>query len=283
MRLLAFGAGLPRVLVGFIAADVDVFRGEKLHDFRQDILQEFKGLFVADAELGVLVRLARAGHFRIGGQYLFGVGGHLYFGDDGDVALGGIGQQLADVVLRVVAAVGTRSSLLAILASAFEPPVFPYSLRTPGGELRQARILLDFDTPACAVGQVQVQAVQLEAGHGIHLLLDVRDVAGRHLPLAFAGRRGQLHQGLQTVEQAGICAGRNVYALRRHAQFIAFRCAGAGVVQLLQDDACLSGRGVVAVLQACAQERLLLEVIQQLLQLIALQVTAQPGVGIEGE
>ena len=59
--LLTFRAGFPSRLSGFIATDMNVFGREKSHNFRQHIFQKREGFFIADTEIGVLVRFARTG------------------------------------------------------------------------------------------------------------------------------------------------------------------------------------------------------------------------------
>ena len=59
--LLTFRTGLPSRLAGLIATDMNVFGREKFHDFRQHIFQKHEGFFIADTEIGVLVRFARTG------------------------------------------------------------------------------------------------------------------------------------------------------------------------------------------------------------------------------
>jgi hypothetical protein len=46
---LAFGAVSPAVLGGFVAADVDVFRGEEVDDFVDDVFEKLEGFVVACA------------------------------------------------------------------------------------------------------------------------------------------------------------------------------------------------------------------------------------------
>ncbi len=69
----------------------------------------------------MLVRLAGARQFGICGKHLGRMSRHLDFGDDGDIAVGGIPDYLAQIVLGVEPTGSLRVGSLAI----FVVPVFP--------------------------------------------------------------------------------------------------------------------------------------------------------------
>ena len=72
--------------------------------------------------------------------------GHVEFGDDADAAVARVGDDLADLVLRVEIAVGAH--------------------------LLQLRKSLAFDAEALIVGEVPVEYVELHGGHGVEIALD---------------------------------------------------------------------------------------------------------------
>ncbi len=101
------------------------------------------------------------------------MGRHLDFGHDGDVAHGGILHELAQVVAGVISSAGTRVGLLAVTASVGGvPPLFPVGFGTPGGKLGEARVAGYLDAPSGGIGEVEVQTVELVAGHGVNLLFE---------------------------------------------------------------------------------------------------------------
>ena len=110
---LAVGTGFPAVLGAFVAADVNVGTGEEVADFIEDVFDEGEGGFFAGAVdffedapgCADGEGAAGAGEFGIGGERGKGVAGHFDFGDDVDEAGFGVGDDFADVVLGVEAAV----------------------------------------------------------------------------------------------------------------------------------------------------------------------------------
>ncbi len=118
------GAGLPLFLGGLVAADVDVLAREQLEHLGQHVLHEGHGLVRghedvrADAPAGPgLDRLVGvAAEFGVGGDGGAGVAGHFDFGHDVDVPLGA-SDDLADVGLRVEAAVRTPVKLLGLVVA----------------------------------------------------------------------------------------------------------------------------------------------------------------------
>ena len=124
----AVRAVVPVLLGGFVAADVDVFRGEEVHDLGEHFLQQLESRFLAGAQV---VRRILAAHAGDGVYRLAGMAGHLDLGDDGHVALRGVGDDLPDVVLGEEAAIGAFISL------AGRVPLPPGVAHPPGGLRRQ--------------------------------------------------------------------------------------------------------------------------------------------------
>lgn len=230
--------------------------------------------------------------------------GHFDFGNDGDVAFRGVSEQLADVVLRVKPAVSAGRPDLAVAAPVFlEPPVFPHRFGTPSGELRQARILFDFDAPAGPVGEVQMQPVQLEARHRVHLFLDeflraemprnvhhespirktrrIRNDAGGNGP-GVPVRRGfrKLQQRLQPVKKPRVRPRFDAYPFRRYAQRVAFGRIRRRRFRLQQQNA---GGGSVVRFRARPQQRPALRVSGEPFPLCALQIAENRDAGRDGE
>ena len=147
-----------------VTADVDPRAGGQLHQFGHDILDELVGALLADAQRGepdldALVErrsLAVAGQLRVGGERRIGMAGQIDLRHDGHVPARRVGDDLAVVVLRVVA---TASAVCLGQAAV----------------LSQARPALDLDAPALVVGEVQVQDVELEQGHVVDVALHVVD------------------------------------------------------------------------------------------------------------
>ena len=102
-----------------------------------------------------------AAQFRVGGDGGLAVAGHVDFGDDGDVPLGRVGDDLAEVVLGVVAAV-RQAVEHAVHAGDREDGFAP-----PRADLGEPRVALDLDPPALVVGEVQVQDVELVRGQQV--------------------------------------------------------------------------------------------------------------------
>ena len=100
----AFGAGAPALLRGFVAADVDILRGEESNHLGKDVFEEFERLFVADAEVGVEIGFPAARKFGEDGQHLLAVARHLDFGDHRDKFAGCIVYNGFDLLLCIVSA-----------------------------------------------------------------------------------------------------------------------------------------------------------------------------------
>jgi len=114
--LTAWALG-PEAFVGFVAAHVDVLAWEELGDFAEDVVEQVVDFGLGDAEgvldfavegrTGVDVEGAfGAGEFGIGGEGSEAVAWDVDFGHDGDEAVLGVGDELADVVVGVEAAIG---------------------------------------------------------------------------------------------------------------------------------------------------------------------------------
>ena len=118
------------LLTGLVAADVNIFRREHLHDLSQYCFQEGEDLFVADAEVAVLIRLTAASKLRIRRQHLLAVTRHLDFRDYLYMSFMGIFYEFAELILGVVTTMSICISLLRIMSVA-GPPFLPCRLRTP--------------------------------------------------------------------------------------------------------------------------------------------------------
>ena len=138
--------------------------GEQRRHLVEDVLQEGEGAFVARA-IDILkhppLRHARerpAGAGEVGEdvQRGGGVARHLDLRHHGDEALGGVGDDLADLVPAVETAVA-RAPLVAESALGGQLGVFP-----------------DLQAPGLVVGQVPVEAVQLVQRHAVEARLDER-------------------------------------------------------------------------------------------------------------
>ena len=146
-------------------------------------------------------------------------------GNDRDVPPGGVGHDLTDVVFGEIPAVSPRSSLGKIATVVPVPPRVPIPLRAErpfGGE---PRIFVDPDAPTAVIGQMEMEHVELVAGHLVQHLqhLAFRKEMPRHVhvhapvgkpgPVAdpYTGNTlgsGQLFQRLFPVENAGRGGGR---------------------------------------------------------------------------
>ena len=163
------------MLGGFVAADMDVFRREDVHDFPEHILHERECQFIAGAEVALALRGASVGgqaaEFGISRDYFGAVAGHLDFGNDGDMTGRSIGDNSPGVFLSQIAAAGIRIAAFTVLPAA-ALPFFPSSSFPPGGIVGQAGIGFDFNPPAGRVGQMDVQAVEPDFRHRVDLLED---------------------------------------------------------------------------------------------------------------
>ena len=179
--------------------------------------------------------------------------GHLDFGDNGNTAFSGIANELAHLVLAVVIAVCTlgRLALACVHKCAVTPcpPFGPVVLCAPGGNLGEQRVTVNLQSPPGSVGQVQVQSVQLHAGHDIDLAFEaihvkvvpghvnhaaspfkagcVADVAAGQFPVAC-----QQFERLSGMDETCLVIGRDQQGVGADVQPVAF-----GEHLFLPDDA----------------------------------------------
>ena len=170
---LAVDAVFPVIHDGLIAADMDKLRGEEVKYLVQDAFQETEGLFPSRAEVpGEGVQLAvgaLAGPFRIGPVYFQAVAGHFDLRNDGDVPLGSVPDDFPDILMGVKASVGLGVVLACEGIAAFFPGEIALS-DAPGYAVGQVGKGMYLQAPAGCVRQVEVQDVQFEQGHRVHLL-----------------------------------------------------------------------------------------------------------------
>ena len=177
-----------------VAADVDVLGREDVQHLGQDVLQEGEGFLLAhaedvfgDAPAGPdVIRAAGAAQLRIGGQGRDHVAGQVHLRDDGDVALRGVGHDLAHLVLGIETAVADAVARVEVLADA--------GAAAPGAHLGELRILLDLHAPALVLGEVPVEPVQLVGGGDVDVALGLLDgpevAAGIQVDAAVVEARG---------------------------------------------------------------------------------------------
>ena len=96
--------------------------------------------------------------------------GHLDLRNYLYVSLMGILHKISELLLCIISAICTWLVGLTVMPVTC-PPFLPGLLRTPCRKLGKSRIGVDLHTPSGSVSQVDVHAVHLEHGHGIHLLL----------------------------------------------------------------------------------------------------------------
>ena len=109
---LTFRAVFPNLFGALVATDVDVFRGENVHNFLQHIFGELHCGIVATTQYIVehavagshLIRAAGAAKLGIGSQCGKHVAGQVNFRNHSDVAFGSIGDYLSSFVLGVESA-----------------------------------------------------------------------------------------------------------------------------------------------------------------------------------
>src|SRR5690606_17674330 len=147
-----------------VPADVQVRSGRQFRDLTDDVVHELVGDLLVDAQ-GAVADLdvgarwrgdAVAVQFRVRGQRGVGVSRHVDLRDDGDVPLGGVGDDVAVVVLGEVTAAHTVDTGARSTAH--------------GGEFGPA---FDLDAPALVVRQVDVQVVDLVARDFVDVGLDL--------------------------------------------------------------------------------------------------------------
>ena len=139
---------LPPHLGRFVAADVDVFRRKKFHHFVQHRFQKCQRRVLSGAvnilEYAPVVRhlhgFTGAPQPRVGRQGCSAVARELDFRNDFDVALGRIGDDIADLLL------GIKPAVLAAIC-----------LRAPCALLGQFGVGIDFNAPPLVFRQVPMQ------------------------------------------------------------------------------------------------------------------------------
>ena len=172
---LALGTFLPAHLGTFVTADVDVLRGEDVHDFVEDVCAELHHFGIAHAEHIVadappaddVVGTTRAAQLRIGSQGALHVAGHLDFGNHLDVAFGSIANNLAGFLLREIAGIGDG-----VVRTEVTSDHRALANGTDGGEFG---ILLDLDAPALVVGEMPVEGVHVVESKHVDVGLDAVD------------------------------------------------------------------------------------------------------------
>src|SRR5665647_891597 len=237
----------PLILGAFVAAHADVRRREQLHDLVEHVREEIDRALLhveyilVDAPPGPHLQLLPA-HSQLGvsGERRLHMTRRLDLGDHRDEPRISVGNDLADVVLRVVAAVRAsvagRVRLRADLA-----------LPAPRAHLGQSRVAKDLDAPTLVLGQVQMQHVEPVHGHEVdetqHVMLRhevarhvehgaapgeprrILDLHGgddpthaAHLAAPEHGGRKQLQESLTAVEDPGHVAAVDSDAVWRHSK-----------------------------------------------------------------
>ncbi len=246
--------GFPLVLDRFVAAHVYVLGREQRDDLFQHVLEKREGAVFGVEQVREHAPFAQRLERRVEGAKL-GIGRDrrgrvardVDLRNDLDVALSRIRDHLADLVLRIEAAVralGAGDRIAAAIAGRNA------AAADPG----QLRVALDLHAPALVIGEMPMEGVELLLGHRIEDLLDLiqaLEVAGRiehqaapaetggivdaqrrELPLAATGE--QLRERGRTVEQPGFGCGLHRCAARVRTQLIAF---GAGLERGVEYEA----------------------------------------------
>ena len=197
--LLAAGTLLPPHLRSLVAADMDVFRREDLHQFRQHTFHETESLLLAGTEDILehapvalhLVGTARAAQFGIGLQRSQHVARHVNLGNHRDIAFLGIAHDFLQLLLRETAAVGRTVVNRRVAAQ--------YRVVALRALLYQLRIAVNGHAPALVVGQVPVETVHIVQRHRVEILLHklhAEEMAGYiQVHAAIAKPRGILDNG----------------------------------------------------------------------------------------
>ena len=149
--------------------------------------------------------------------------GHVDLGNHRDEAVGGIGHDLAYLVLRVVSAIA-----LVVVEAGVAPH---HRALAPGAHLGEPWVFLDFHTPSLVVGDMEMEGIHVVQRQHVDILLhevDTEEVAahvevhptigkpwlvGRHdcrnLYLGGSGDGKRLAQGLHAIEHA--LGGKSLY------------------------------------------------------------------------
>ena len=158
--LLAFAAGFPVCLSCFVATDMDIGGREDGHHFSDHILHENKGGVVAQTKLTLAFFGPNTTELWVCGNDLFGVAGHFNFRDDGDASFLGIGNQVFGIRLCVISSVGTGFSFFRVIPITV-PPFLPAITGSPCSLRSEFRIFLHLYPPACRIGKVHVEGIDL--------------------------------------------------------------------------------------------------------------------------
>ena len=253
---LALGAVLPAHLRTLVAADVHHVAGEQAAHVVEHVLHELDRLVVAEAEDVLLdapheARLAggevlrHARELRVGGERSKHVPRQLDLRDDRDVALGGVGDDLADVRLGVeVGAVLHAVELVGVLLRPLRRALaVADACRAHGSILDEFGVARDVEAPTLVLRKVPVEAVELVLRHQVEHLLDrllAEEVAAlvevRAAPAVGGGvldlhaRPGfsvlQLRERHAGVEAPGRVGARHGDAVGGHLQAVALRRHG---------------------------------------------------------
>ena len=144
---------------------------------------------------------------------------HLYLWDYLNVARSCIAYDILDIFLCVIATVCTWCILMTILTVVIHPPLCPIRLCAIRGFIGQTRVFLHLHAPSTTIGEVPVEAVELEISHRIKLFLQevlcpevaravnhqttISETRGiLHLYTSYLTILFELAKGLQTIEQA---------------------------------------------------------------------------------
>ena len=153
---------VPVLAVVLVAADVEVRVGEERRHLAQEAVEEGVDLFLRRVEGGVedpplvldAVRAGQRGQLGMPDEPARHVAGHVELRHHADAARGGVGDDLAELVLRVVLAVRPH--------------------------LVQPRMALALHAEALVLGEVPVQDVQLHRRHAVEVAL--QDLHGHEVP-----------------------------------------------------------------------------------------------------
>ena len=278
VHLLALLVVLPCRGGAFVTANVDILRGENVHQFVENVLHKAHGFGIGHVEhVGEhptprfhAVRAIRiAGELRVGGHGCREVAGHVDLGNHLDVAFGGVGDDVFQLSARVeVGAVGTICPVGAVLHGG------DIGVRRHGTDRGQPRIFFHFPTPTLVFGEVEVELVEFVHRHEVEHafnLVDAEKVAG-HVEHEAAigearavgdGQAGQfvacdgrvVHTGGdaggqhlvetgESVEEAGGGGGFDRHAFGLHGQAVAFLAEGVRrVLHLAERDDGARGAG----------------------------------------
>ena len=201
----ALGVAFPGARGAFVAADVYLFEGEDVGQLVEHVLGKLDGAGVghvehvgedAAVELDFMAPFRPAAELGITGHGGAGMAGELYFGYHLDVALLGVGHELARLVLGIE--VGAVRLIREVA------PVYGVHVPRAGAhaaDFDELRVFLDFDAPALVVGQVPVEAVHLVVRHDVEHALELveREEVAAHVEheaaVLEAGRVGDAHHG----------------------------------------------------------------------------------------